>query len=110
MLSLGNAAFETGIKRIATEQRHTLWEAFEPLILLIVLAKSLETGDATDGVARAGFDVVHIVVVDETQVWSAFVVSGVKCYGLCEMVSILNYRSKWYQTDRLLPALPEQPW
>ena len=64
-----NTALQTRIKRVATEQRHQLRLTRVLLIRTRVrIAQRLEPRDAADGFARAGLDVVDVVVVEDAQV------------------------------------------
>ena len=69
--TFSNTALQTRIERIATKQRQKLRLARELLILLILIAQSLKSCDTTHGLARAGLDVIDVVVVDDAQVWRA---------------------------------------
>jgi hypothetical protein len=48
-----------------TEQREKLRLARIPLIFRILIAQCLKPCDSADRLARAGFDVIYIVVVDD---------------------------------------------
>jgi hypothetical protein len=86
-----NTALQTRIKRIATEQRHQLRLARILLIRArIRIAQCLEPCNAADGFARAGLDVVDVVVVKNAQVGRGGVraVAGVGD-ALCGLVLVL---------------------
>jgi hypothetical protein len=60
-----HTALQARIERIATEQRQKLRLAFILLIFRVLIAQRLEPCDAANRLARAGLDVIYIVIVDD---------------------------------------------
>jgi N-dimethylarginine dimethylaminohydrolase len=58
-----DTALQARIERIATEQRQKLRLACIPLVFRVLITQRLKPRNATNRLARAGFDVIDIVVV-----------------------------------------------
>jgi len=59
--SFGNAAFQTGIKGIATEDSDQLRLIYESWIVSVLIAKGLKSSNTTTWVSRAWFHMVDVI-------------------------------------------------
>lgn len=87
-LTFRHTALQAGVECIATEESETLRLPRETRIVLVEIAQRLEAGDATDRVTRAGFDVVDVVVMHESERGRAIVVVGGESQELWDECSV----------------------
>jgi len=68
-LTFGYTALQAGVERVARKEREQLWLVFEPLIIAVIIAESLKSCKSSDRFSRGSVDVIHVVVVEEAEVW-----------------------------------------
>ena len=79
MLPFGDAAFQTRIEGIATEECQAFGLAGEVGRVLVIVAEGLKARYTAHRVARTLLDMIDIVVMDKTQIrWASGGVGGVR--------------------------------
>jgi hypothetical protein len=78
MSPFGDCALETGVKGIAGEEGQDVGKSGKPRVRAIVVDHRLESGDTANGFSGTSFHMVHIVVVNQTQIRRACSVGGVR--------------------------------
>jgi hypothetical protein len=101
-LTFRNTALQARIERIATEQRQELRLARVPLVFRVLVTQCLKPCNTADRFARAGFDMIDVVVVYDAKVWDAVCAAAGVSYARCSAVSfilLLDLRSPMRRID-----------